>query len=386
MNKPVFIEKLKRLCPPAIFRQLQRFENRRNIACYRKFSKDGIRENKVVFLSQTRDELDGNFRFINKALKSTSLKATVLLKSDHRDMENVMRQVAHAHYVIVDDFVRYMYTLPLNPQSKFIQVWHSAGAFKRMGFARMEHEGSTIRGSLTHRNYTDVIVSSEGVVDNFAEAFGIDRQRIHPIGVPRTDIFFDEKYKQRKRDELRQKCGIKDGRKTVLFAPTYRGNDVNSAYYPNGFIDFNALAQALGSDYVIVIKFHPFIKQDVHIQQENEHRIIDMSEIREINDLLFMADVLITDYSSVIFEYALLNKPVIFYTPDREEYTRKRDFFYNFSTYCYGPVVTSQEGLAEAILNPSFDFALNMGGFIQKFLSACDGHSTTRFVDEILER
>lgn len=372
------------MCPAVLFRALQRFSNRKNIRVFKQCVKKGMSARKIVFLSPTRSELSGNLWFIYQAIKDLDFEIVMLFEQDHSDMGRVMRHVATARYILADDYVRYMYTLPLGESQKFVQVWHSTGAFKRMGFSRMGREGSTIKGSLTHRNYTDVIVSSEGVVQNFVEAFGVDEKCVHPLGVPRTDVFFDEKYKAKVRAEQREKLQLNEHEKLVLFAPTYRGNDVHNAYYPHEFLDVDALACLLGPEYVIALKLHPFIKTPLPFSNEQGARVVDVGADREINDLLLAADILVTDYSSVIFEYALLSKPIVFYAPDMGDYGNKRDFFYDYTEYIYGPLAQNQEELVECIKKAQTETSHNLDAFKEKFLGACDGHSTQRFVENIL--
>ena len=134
-------------------------------------------------------------------------------------------------YILVDDFIPLMYPLPLRKETKFIQVWHAMGAFKKVGFSRLGKVGGPSPRSLTHRNYTDTIVSSEAIRENYAEAFGISVEKVHAIGIPRTDIFFDETYKQNIREELYKKYPKLKGKKIILFAPTFRGNGVKTAHY-----------------------------------------------------------------------------------------------------------------------------------------------------------
>lgn len=385
MSKVATRETIKRFCPPALFRALQRFSNRRNISAFKKAARRPLIARKIVFLSPTRKSLSGNFQFIAQALEGRDFLTTFLFEQDHQNLERVMDEIADAHYIIADDYVRYMYSLPLRPHQRFIQVWHSAGAFKRMGFARMGREGSTIRGSLTHRNYTDVIVSSPGVVDDFALAFGVDASKVKPLGIPRTDVFFDDAYLASTRERMREKLGIMSNQRLIVFAPTYRGNDLAAAHYPASFIDIDALARELPADCVLGIKMHPFIKQRLSHAQDTPIPIIDLSDEREINDVLIASDMLITDYSSVIFEYAFLKKPLIFYVPDIQSYTKSRDFFYPFGTYVYGEVATTQEELARAVRKSDGAQPKALDSFIEKFLGACDGHASQRFVEEILQ-
>jgi CDP-ribitol ribitolphosphotransferase len=106
-----------------------------------------------------------------------------------------------------------------------------------------------------------------------------------------------------------------------------------------------------------------------------------LTEEREINDLLFITDVLITDYSSVIFEYALLNRRTIFFVPDLEAYMESRDFFYEFDKYTYGEVTRNMDELLDAIENGKID-QKKLKAFKDYFISSCDGNSTERFVKQ----
>ncbi len=114
--------------------------------------------------------------------------------------------------------------------------------------------------------------------------------------------------------------------------------------------------------------------------------ILDLSDdFRDINDLLFVTDILITDYSSVIFEYSFIRKPIIFYVPDFEEYMNSRGFYYPFEKYTYGPMVRTTDELITAIKEEKF-YEEKLNKFIDFFCSACDGKSTTRFIEFFFEK
>ena len=133
----------------------------------------------------------------------------------------------------------------------------------------------------------------------------------------------------------------------------------------------------------MIMKLHPFIKDSIKITEENRRFIIDLSSEREINDLLFVSDILITDYSSVCFEYSLLNRPMIFFTYDLEEYIESRDFYYPFESFVPGPIVRSTEEIIDVIKNNHFDFS-EIEKFENKFFSHLDGNSTKRVVDQLI--
>ena len=107
---------------------------------------------------------------------------------------------------------------------------------------------------------------------------------------------------------------------------------------------------------------------------------MNLSDKREINDLLFVTDVLITDYSSVIFEASLLDIKTVFFVPDYEEYVASRDFYYPYSEYTYGTVAYNEDELVEAVLHGQNDENTLMQ-FKKKFCEACDGHCSEKFVE-----
>ena len=134
-------------------------------------------------------------------------------------------------------------------------------------------------------------------------------------------------------------------KKVIIFAPTFRGNGQKSAHYNFEWFDLKKFSETFNKDYVCIFKLHPFIKNKPDYDIENDPFYIDLTSEREINDLLFVTDILITDYSSVIFEYSFFKKPVIFFTPDLEEYKNSRDFYYPLEKYTYGEVAKNFDEL-----------------------------------------
>lgn len=342
---------------------------------YNHYKKQPINPQQVLFLSQSRKELSGNFYYIRQAMKDRFVVKSVLL-DDKIPYKELARLMAESHYILLDDFYPAIYPVHLRAQTKLIQVWHAIGAFKTVGYAR---KNSAL--TLTHHGYTDAIVSSPDIINDYARAFHMDPRRIHPIGIPRSDIFFDASYANKIKKELYDHYPQLKDKKIILFAPTFRGNNIYHAYYDDDQIDFRHLQEALGHDYFCIIKMHPFIKH--RSLDLDPHFFLDFSSQREINDLLFITDILITDYSSVIFEASLLNIPTIFFAYDLDQYISERDFFYPYSEYTYGPVVKNEEELIEAIKHPIIDRE-KLERFKKKFVASCDGHASERFVNLLL--
>lgn len=343
-----------------------------------------INPKQIFILSESREDLSGNLKYIDDAIDKNQysvvyfLRKSITQKRNKEEKKELCRLLATSKYVLVDDFIPTMYPIPLSKKTRFIQVWHAMGAFKKVGFSRLGKPGGPSPRSLSHRNYTDTIVSSEEIRKDYAEAFGIGIEKVHAIGTPRTDVFFDENYRCEVRKELYSTYPQLEKKKIVLFAPTFRGNGIKTAHYDYSWISFSKLQKALGEDYFFIIKMHPFIS-NMPEEELDPSFFLNLSDEREINDLLFITDILITDYSSVIFEASLLNIKTIFFVPDYEEYTISRDFYYPYDEYVYGTAAYDENELIKAIQCGKNDEE-KLKKFKNKFCSACDGKCAEKFV------
>lgn len=351
------------------------------IYCFYKIMNQ-VEDKQVLFLSDSRNELTGNFYYIYQEVKDDYMIKTHLYQNskEKHHKRQLCKDMATAHYILVDDFYPIIYPIPLRKKTKLIQVWHAMGAFKTMGFARKQNHD---RFSMTHRNYDATIVSSPSIRKDYAKAFRMDIDHVYSLGIPRTDVLFNQQYKDIKRKELYEKYPLLKEKKVILFAPTFRGQNIHHAYYDFDKIDFRRLKDSLSDEYVCIIKMHPFIHNQ-YFEELDSSFYIDLTCEREINDLLLVSDVLITDYSSVIFEASLLDIHTIFYAYDLDDYISSRDFFYPYETYTYGPVVKNQDELENAIKH-SFIDQNKLNAFKEQFTISCDGHSSKRFVNTLLK-
>lgn len=198
-------------------------------------------------------------------------------------------------------------------------------------------------------------------------------------GVPRTDVFFDKKYKKEIVEQLQQQYPVIKGKKVILFAPTFRGYGKLSADYPKSQFDPVEFMKQIPEEYVLIIKHHPFVTMRYEIGEAWQNRILDLSAESEINDLLFVTDLLITDYSSVVFEAALLNIPMLMYAFDLRQYIAGRDFYYDYEFFVPGKIVESFPALVEAVRSEDYE-AEKLSQFRTRFFDDLDGKSTERVV------
>lgn len=379
----------KKLNNSCFFPYLQKLRRLDYIIYYKYFCQKKKPEEKTVLMaSDSRESLGSNLEFLDVELKKRNYKVVYFLKKSLKEKKTkkekkmLCKMMAESQYILLDDFYPIIYAMPIRKETKIIQVWHALGAFKTVGFSRVGKPGGPNPRSLSHRNYSATITSSEFIRKDYAEAFGISVDKVYATGIPRTDSLFDDEYKSYIRKRLYEKYPQLKDKKVILFAPTFRGNGQKTAYYNFEWIDFKKMKEEFGKECCFIIKLHPFV-HNVESIPEDDNFFLNMTQERDINDLLLVTDILITDYSSVIFEAALLNIDTIFYVPDIEEYTASRDFYYPFEEYMFGQLAKTKEELIEAIKVPQNNRE-KKDMFKKKFCDACDGKSTKRVVDELM--
>ncbi|WP_313902608.1 MULTISPECIES: CDP-glycerol glycerophosphotransferase family protein [Bacillus] len=350
-----------------------------------------INKRKITFASDSRTDLSGNFEFVYEELlnREETFEFKFFLKESIRDKKSFTELVSMAYHfatsknIIIDDFYPMIYPLKIRKNADLVQLWHAVGAFKTFGYSRIGLPGGPSPTSKNHRNYTKVVVSSDSIRKHYAEGFGVQMDNVVATGIPRTDFFFDEEKKEAVKSRLYEEYPYLKNKKVILFAPTFRGNGQQSAHYPFDVLNFDQLYRELKDEYVFLFKIHPFVKNSINIPYQYSEFFYDFSDFREINDLLLIADLLITDYSSVCFEFALLNKPMIFFSYDVDDYIRKRDFYYDYFSFIPGPLAKTCHELVSIIKNNEYDFD-KIDSFVNYFFDDLDGNSSKRVVDELL--
>ena len=206
---------------------------------------------------------------------------------------------------------------------------------------------------------------------------------IQPIGVSRTDEFFDKKYLDNCYKKLYKAIPEAKNKKLILYAPTYRGVDPNRET-PNE-LDIKKFADALSDDYILIFKHHQTVKNVPEIPEEYRDKFAyDMTRGRglDINELMVVSDICITDYSSVAFEFSLFERPLLFYVFDLEEYIDDRGLYYDFNEVTPGPLCKTNEEMIDYIkhIDERFD-KQEIVDFKNKFMCSCDGHATERILE-----
>lgn len=384
------------------FRDLEREKRigRINVSIFRTmfsiFSKlHRYKGDRILFTSGSRASLSGNEKFIYDRMIERGLDKRFKFFFDfkesiqtHRSKLKMMRFVyllATCDIIILDDYYPEIYTVDFPKNVKVIQVWHACGAFKTVGLERTGKIGAPEFNTPVHKCYTHVPVSSEHSALHNAEAFCIDTKKFYPVGVPRTDIFFDEEYKKQVLERMYKEFPrAKEAKKVYLYAPTFRGNDARTAWFPFYSFDLEAWGKFLKeTDSYLIIKMHPFVTEKVVIPPEYKDYIIDATPYREVNDILFIVDVMITDYSSIIYEFSLLRRPMLFYAFDQKTYEAERDFYEPYVDLVPGKIVKTFPALMKAMEDEDFEFG-KIDAFVKKNFTYTDGKATDRVIDQLI--
>lgn len=344
-----------------------------------------VRPRRFLFLSDSHVGFTGNMGFLRDAIERQAPDAEIIgvFKSGlsrRRSLRDTLRLpylIASSGVIVLDDYYPMIYFIRIRAQTRLVQLWHAAGAFKRVGHSRAGLPGGPTKNSEIHRNYTDAIVSSKGIVGDYAEAYGVSETRVKPWGMPRSDAFFDQQLIADTRRRVRAELGVGEDERFVLYAPTFRGNGQLTAQ-ASPEADWVHIQSTLGAGWRVGIRQHPFVAAG-----GLPDGIVDAAKIPDMNDVLMAADVLVTDYSSSIFEFSLLRRPVLFFVPDLEEYTESRSFYRPFDHYSIGPVVKDAAALADAIASARCDDGL-LQPFLEEFCDALDGHSSERIARRLL--
>ena len=295
--------------------------------------------------------------------------------------------LARARVVVLDDYFFAAYVTPRRAGTLLVQAWHASGAFKRIGHsvrdASFGADAALTDRVAIHAGYDLCLVGSPAAAPHYAEAFGLPLDRFRwDLGIPRTDLFFDGPRRGRAEVEVRRRYDIPAGRRVTLWAPTFRGDRVTEARDP-GALDLALLASELGPDHLLLLRLHPFVRARTAIPPEAGELVRDVSDHPDINELMLVSDMLVTDYSSAIFEFSLLERPMAFFAPDLEAYESERGFYADYRTWVPGPVFDRTDALARWLRDGTWDHD-RVRRFREASFAAADGHATQRLVDEVL--
>ncbi len=350
---------------------------------YEKAKNEAVNEKLVILADAHHDSIPFSMELIYKYLKDNTDYEIKVMCCDFAHVgerrklkfsKDFMRLYANARAVFICDNFLPAASCKKRPETKVIQLWHACGALKKFGYDATDSVPQSYRGGNVFSNTDIVTVSGEACVSPFSSAMRLPAEKVLPIGISRSDIYYDGILMESWRKEFYEAYPDAAGKKIVIWAPTFRGNAAEPKLCGEEEID--RLSVELGDEYLVIKSIHPHAAS---LRPENERAKLGTEK------LLSVADVLISDYSSVIYDFLFFKKPFVLFTPDFEEYSLRCGFYENYDSLP-GERATAFEELFSAVKRAASDPSLlsnEREAFSLRTMGACDGASTKRIIEKI---
>ena len=351
------------------------------------FMKIAPKQNKITFISRQMDTIPYDFMRIGNRLETTNkdIKTIYLCKKlnsglfEHikyfMHMFRQMYHIATSKVVVIDSYCILVSILKHKKSLKIIQIWHAIGLLKKFGYATIDtDEGSkeeTAKLMNMHKNYSAVISSSPHISKEISCAYNISEDKVIALGLPRIDFLTSEQEMTSKRKEILELYQSIDNKKlNILYVPTFRANSDVAYKDISEKIDY--------SKYNLIIKLHN--GDECFISSDN--KITAHSGLTGF-EFLSIADIVISDYSAIIFEALVAKKPVYLYCYDINSYIDKRGLFIDY--YSIPAIIsTSSEIIINSIENKKADM-IDTTDFLDKFVAHRDMNITNAICATLCE-
>lgn len=342
-----------------------------------------VEDKLVIFADSHHNKVPYSMEDLYHWFKKTDYKVVCMTKDCDKSgylsvvlyMIKFMLLYARAGYVFICDNFLPVASCKKRSKTQVIQMWHAGGMLKKYAYDTERDIPSYYRGNV-FKNYSLIIVSDENCTPAYISGMKADPAIIQPLGLSRTDRFFSEVYRKKCIEKFNELCPEYKGKKIALWAPTFRGNAGMPQKISTSFL--KKVQERLGDEWIIIKKLHP--------QLEKYWRLKSFRMPTE--QLLPVAHVLISDYSSVIYDYVLMNKPLVLYVPDLDYYIEKNQFYIDYNELP-GKIVRDEGLLGDAIIEEFNHFSTEQGTvsmerlqkFKEQYLRACDGHAMIRLIN-----
>lgn len=330
----------------------------------------------VVFADSHHDKIPYSMEDLYKWFQGTNYKVvTKTMDCDKagwfqgfRYMVSFMLLYPRAGYIFICDNFLPVASCKKRKETKVIQMWHAGGMLKKYAYDTDRDIPTYYKGNV-FANYSLIITSDENCIPAYVSGMRANPKIIKPLGLSRTDRFFDEEYLAECKNEFYSIYPEYKGKKIVLWAPTFRGN----AAMPN-IIDMAFLEEIqteLGEEWKVVVKLHPQMEKKTGIN----------SCVLPTERVLPVTDILVSDYSSVIYDFLLLEKPFVFFVPDLDSYIQNSELYIDYYEMP-GKIVKDKNKLSRAIIEEyQGNFLEKVQNFKGKYMSACDGHAMEKLIE-----
>lgn len=340
-----------------------------------------VEENLVIFADSKNDDIPYSLNAMHKKVLTRGYKVLNCccdyskLNIFQKLIKSIlfMRYYAAAKYIFICDYFLPVSSCNKKEETKVIQLWHSSGLQKKFGYDAADDLGyCSIIDPV--KNFDLVSVSSGTVKEVFKKAWRLDDQVVKAFGTSRTDILFDKEYAEKCKREFYELYPELKNKNIVLWAPTFRGNAVNRELI--GIEEILKLQKELSDKYFFIIKTHPHIKEEY---------MIDNCSI-STEKLYFVADILITDYSSIMYDFLALEKEIIFFIPDIKNYRKERGLYIEYNKEFEYKITQTFDELANALKFFEPIPKSKMQKYKKKYLMMCDGCVSDRILNYLENR
>ena len=370
------------------------------------------KDNIILFESSNGRNYSGNPRYVyeeilNEGLQEEFRCVWVFMNPEEQEIPGNGIKVKKSYFKFLYYAIRsgtwifdsrHLYYLKKNKKTKYIQTWHGT-TLKKLG---LDMDYMDMSGSQNIKRYHDefkknsskweyLISQNSYSSEIFKRAFAFNGKMLE-IGYPRNDILINNNNKDYI-DQIKSKFNIPKEKKVILYAPTWRDNE----YYEGGKykfatkMDFDKMKEALSDDFVLIVKYHYLVKDNIDWKKYDDF-IIECDAKWDIQELYLASDIMITDYSSVMFDYAILRRPMLFFTYDLDFYKNSlRDFYFDMLEEVPGPLVENTGDLVEEIKNLNIEeyeakYGEKYNNFQRKYNEFDKGTASKTVIEMIRDR
>ena len=367
---------------------------------YKIFNKKEINQKQIIFCSFRGDYYSDSPKYLYEylyenypdefdyvwVLNDKNVKVPGNPKKVKRFSLDFYKEVARSKYWVING--RQSVVLAKRKDQIIVSTWHGT-PLKKLG---LDIGNVYTRDPFLKHSYIDVskewdylISPNRYTTDILKSSFGYERE-IFESGYPRNDILYNAD--ENKVNEIKSKLNLPNDKKIILYAPTWRDDefvDIGSVKFKLQ-LELDKLKEALSDEYIVLVRTHYFISNNLDLSGVEDFAF-DVSRYDDIAELYLVADILITDYSSVFFDYANLKRPILYYTYDLEKYENVlRGFYLDIHEEVPGPLLKTTEEVIDSIKNIESlkeEYKDKYDAFYERFCSIEDGNASKRIVEKV---
>jgi len=340
-----------------------------------------IDNNLVILADAHHEKTPFNMKLVKEALsKNPNLQIIeyYLDFSKHSTLTGLLFSIkfmsiySKAKYVFICDNFLPVSSCRKKKKTNIIQLWHACGSLKKFGFDAIDDIPKFYKGNV-YKNYNLVTVSSKFCIPPFQSAMKQKQNIVNACGISRTDNYFDSNFKNNAISKFYKEHKAAKNKKIVLWAPTFRGKAIDP--YIEGSDKIKLLEEKLEKhNFYLITKLHPHYKK---VENLRTSKLLT-------EELITIADFLITDYSSILFDFLLLKENLILFNPDIYQYQKTRGFYFDYNEI---PAIqlNNIDDIFEYLIkfNTTHINKDNINKFRTKFLDNCFGNATTRILQQV---